>query len=177
MRVDAFLTSFEENKLFEVIYYHNPSRWTNIDFSHININETEWSQEMKFLAPNGLDISDEVKRLPTDKGGIYVFFIKGIILPYFETYLAYIGRAQFTSSHNLRIRCHKYYYEFFDEDTRPKIFRMIKKWGDKLYLRYYPSNDNDLIKAVESKLIKGILPPFNDEIPDEIIYKPSEPAF
>lgn len=176
MRIDAFITTFEENKLFDIVYYHMPQRWYSIQLNDIQIDHSNWSDEIKFLAANGLDVSDEIKSLPEDTGGIYVFFIKGIVLPYFETYLAYIGRALSTDKQNLKKRCNSYYYEFFKEDRRPKIARMIEKWGTHLYIKYYKSNDNDFIKKFENKLINGILPPFNDEIPQLIISEP-QPAF
>jgi hypothetical protein len=176
MKIDAFITTFEENKVFDVTFYHMPSRWQAIDLTDFAINPADWSEEIKFLAPNELDVSDEMKSLPENCGGIYIFFIKGMILPYFETYLAYIGRAQFTNAQNLKKRCNSYYYEFFKENRRPKIARMIEKWGNYLYLRYYRSIENDFIKRVEEKFINGILPPFNDEIPEITINEP-EPAF
>jgi hypothetical protein len=176
MRLDAFITTNDVNKLYDVIYYHTPQRWDNIGTLDPKIEITDWSEEIKFLDSNELDISNEVKNLPQDSGGIYVFFIKGQIVPFFETYLAYIGRAQFTNSQNLKLRCSSYYYEFFKEKTRPKIHRLIDRWGKYLYIRYLPLKDNEQIKKLEINLINGILPPFNDEIPELKIKQP-EPAF
>ena len=176
MRLNAFITTFEENKLFDVLYYHMPSRWHSINIDEFGLRAEDWSHEIKFIADNEIDVSDEIKGLPTDTGGIYIFFIKGIVIPYFEVYLAYIGRAQFSESQNLKQRCNAYYYEFFKEESRPKIFRMIEKWGKYLYLLYYPLTDNNIINELEVKLINAILPPFNDEIP-EMIFKAPEPAF
>jgi hypothetical protein len=176
MRIDAFITKFEENKLYDVTFYHNPKRWVSIDRTDLTMSSIDWSEEIKFLSENETDVSDGIKNLPENSGGIYLFFIKGLIFPYFETYLAYIGRAQFTHSQNLKKRCNSYYYEFFKEDSRPKIARMIGKWGKYLYLRYYASTDNAFIKKIEAKIINGILPPFNDEIP-EIKINPPQPAF
>jgi hypothetical protein len=173
MKVDAFINSFEDNKLYDVLYYHMPNRWGKVDFNDIVFDHNSWSEEIKFLDENETGVSNEIKTLPQDCGGIYIFFIKGVLLPYFETYIAYIGRAQFSDKQNLKIRCNAYYYEFFKNDTRPKIERMIAKWGKYLYLRYYPSIDNNFIKKLEVKLINGILPPFNDEIPE---LKPIEAA-
>lgn len=176
MKIDAFITTFEENKLFDVTFYHMPSRWNAIDKTDLTMKIEDWSDEIKFLSENEMDLSDEIKSLPEDCGGIYMFFIKGLVLPYFETYLAYVGRAQFTLHQNLKKRCNSYYYEFFKQDRRPKVSRMIEKWGKYLYLRYYRSTDNGYIKRIEEKFINGILPPFNDEIPEIKINEP-EPAF
>ena len=59
------------------------------------IDALEW-KETKFLNDDGTDFSDEVKRLPNDSGGIYVFIIKSNVLKGISEYLAYIGRAQLT---------------------------------------------------------------------------------
>lgn len=176
MRIDAFVTKFEENKLYDIVYYHSPTRWIQVETDESLSSPENWSDEIKFLHNNGIDVSEEIKNLPADTGGIYMFFIKGIIISHFENYLAYIGRAQYTNSQNLKARCISYYYEFFKKDRRPKIARLIEKWGPFLYLRYYSSKDNDHIQIVEKKLINAILPPFNDEIPD-VIYREPEPAF
>ena len=176
MKIDAFITTFEENKLFDITFYHLPSRWSSIDTTGLPISESNWSKEIKFLDSNELDVSDDIKHLPENCGGIYIFFIKGIIIPCFETYLAYVGRAQYTAHQNLKKRCNSYYYEFFKEERRPKIVKMIEKWGKFLYLRYYPCANNAQIQDLEKKFIKGILPPFNDEIPEVNVKKP-EPAF
>lgn len=176
MRIDAFITTNDVNKLYDVIYYHTPQRWDLIGELDLDLKISDWSDEIKFLDNNEIDISNEVKNLPQDAGGIYIFFIKGQIVPFFETYLAYIGRAQYTENQNLKLRCSSYYYEFFKEKTRPKIFRLIDRWGKYLYIRYLPLMDNELIKSLEVKLINGILPPFNDEIP-ELKYNQPEPAF
>ena len=32
-----------------------------------------------------------INQLPNDKGGIYIFYLKGICLPFFENYILYIG--------------------------------------------------------------------------------------
>lgn len=176
MKIDAFITTFEDNKLFDVVYYHTPERWKAVSLDGIDFVNDNWSHEIKFLSENGVDISQDIKNIPTNQGGIYFFFIKGILIPNFETYLAYIGRAQYTENQNLRKRCCSYYYEYFKLNSRPKISRMIEKWGKHLYLRYYPSVDNEFIRKVEAKLINGILPPFNDEIPEMKVNKP-EPAF
>jgi hypothetical protein len=176
MKIDAFITTFEDNKLYDILYYHTPDRWGKIDLSDLDFDHNNWSSEIKFLNDNEIDVSDDIKKLPQDCGGIYIFFIKGLILPYFETYISYIGRAHFSDGQNLKKRCNSYYYEFFKNDTRPKIERMINKWGKYLYIRYYSSTDNDFIDSLEKKLINGILPPFNDEIPEIKINEP-EPAF
>jgi len=103
--------------------------------------------------------------IPNDKGGIYLFLAKPNILPGSHLYLMYVGRAHISTTQNLRKRCSQYPVE----KKRPKIKRMIEQWGKYLYIRYLPLDNNATIDIVESELINKILPPFNDEIPDQKI--------
>jgi len=169
MKVRAFFIS-DKIKVHEVINYHYPVFWKTFNFNDFDVSTANWSAELKYLTVDEMDVTDDIKRLPENAGGIYIFFIKGLVVPQFETHLAYIGRAQLTPKHNLRMRCRKYFYEFFDEiNGRPQITKMIGKWGAHLYLRYLPLIDNDQIKRLEAELIKAIMPPFNEDIPDKII--------
>ena len=79
----AFVADDDENLKHEVLYYHNPSRWKdNILPADDSIrDEKQWSVEIKYLNNDNSDISDDIKSLPTDTGGVYVFFLKGINLP------------------------------------------------------------------------------------------------
>jgi hypothetical protein len=169
MKYEAFVLS-DKIKVHDVVHYHSPLLWNNFNFSDFDVKLANWSNEIKYLTADELDVTEEIKNLPNDSGGIYIFFIKGSIIPQFENHLAYVGRAKLTGTHNLRIRCRKYFYEFFDEEHgRPKITRLIGKWGNSLYLRYLALTDNDQITRLEAELINAILPPFNDEIPNKIV--------
>ncbi len=155
-------------KAHEVTNQLYPIFWDKFDFKLLKKHNPKWT-EIKFLNDKGDDLSDEMKTLPDDHGGIYIFVIKCNILPTTSEYLAYIGRAQFSDSHNLKIRCRKYFYEYFTEEGRPKITRMIGQWGKYLYLKYAEIDDNNDTVELEANLINAILPPFNDEIPDKTI--------
>jgi hypothetical protein len=169
MKVEAFILS-DKIKVHDVVNYHYPVLWQKFNFTDFDVKNANWSPELKYLTPDLNDITDDIKHLPNDAGGIYIFFIKGEIIPQFETHLAYVGRAQLTKSHNLRVRCKKYFSEFFDSETgRPQITRLIGKWGQHLYLRYLPLTNNDQIKRLEAALIRSIMPPFNEDIPDKIV--------
>jgi excinuclease UvrABC nuclease subunit len=145
-----------------------PPLWDSFDIPFEIMNSLSW-KEHKFLNEAGDDFSDEIKNLPNDKGGIYIFIIKSRVLPTVSEYLAYIGRAQLTENHSLRIRCRKYLNEYLKDKERPKITRMIEFFKNHLFLRYAEINDNNLIIDLEAKLINSILPPFNDKIPDKRI--------
>lgn len=168
MRQAAFILS-QKIKQHEVNYLLYPILWNDFDFTTLLKVNPIWKDEIKFLNDVGDDISDEMKALPDDKGGIYIFIIRCSVLPTISDYLAYIGRAQLSDSHSLKVRCRKYFYEYVGVDGRPKITRMIGQWGKDLYLKYAELDDNDDTVKLEAQLINAILPPFNDEIPDKTI--------
>ena len=108
-------------------------------------------------------ISDAIKDIPSDTGGIYLFFIKGITLPFFERHIVYIGRCHFSASQNINKRAKEYF-----TDKRPKIRNLFKRWGQYVYYRYYPDTNNKKIDENEVMLIRAIKPDFNEEIPDKL---------
>ena len=106
----AFVADDDENLKHEVLYYHNPSRWKdNILPTDDPIkDEKKWSVEFKYLNADNSDISNDIKSLPTDTGGLYIFFLKGINLPFFENHILYIGRCKYTRAQNIRKRARYY---------------------------------------------------------------------
>lgn len=133
--------------------------WQCFDNKLCKLINCTW-EEAKFLDSNN-NRHPTIDNLPTNKGGIYVFVARPNIIPNIHMYIMYIGRALNTPVQNLRKRCGEYYIE-----KRPKIRRMIDSWGQYLYIRYLPLDDNYTIEALEKELINKILPPFNDRIPD-----------
>ncbi len=174
MRKNAFLNSHDEDKLYDITYYHNPQHWINnkIDDTNPISDENNWSKEIKYY--NGDKISDDINNLPTNTGGIYMFYLKGINIPFIEKYIVYIGRCLFNKDiQYIRKRAREY-----DSDTtRTEIVRMKKYWKDYLYYRYFPETDNDQIARDEVLLIRAIRPPFNSEIPDKLEVQTSINAF
>lgn len=137
--------------------------WSKFDFNHFNINDVEF-KETKFLNEPGEAMHEDMNALPSNKGGIYFFYIRsGVVVN--SDYLVYIGRAWITESQNLKKRCRSYFQTY--PGSRAKINRMIKEWGPYLYLRYIELDNNEIITELEKKLINSMLPPFNDEIPDK----------
>lgn len=169
----AFVEENDE-KLFEVTYYHKPQRWieNTVDSTNNIMAEQNWSSEIKYLNSSHSNISNAIKSIPNDKGGVYIFYIKGICLPFIENYILYIGRCKYTSSQNIRKRAKEYF-----SDERPMIKTMFKRWKEHLYYRYFPDTDNNNIDNNEIKLIRTILPPFNEVIPDKIEIQPTISAF
>ena len=61
-------------------------------------------------------------------------------------------------------------------DDRNEISLMRKYLGRKLYFRYLPLDDDDIIEKVEQELLRVILPPCNKQYPDYNIL-PAKKAF
>ena len=173
MNIPAFIEKNGEIKQYDCCYYLYPKLWieNSTITSKLNCPE-EWSGYIKYLNDKN-QVSDEVKNLPNDYGGIYVFFIQGISLP-FERYLAYVGRAQITEGESLRTRVLSYLPESKKTNGRIRIINLFKYWKDHLYIRYYKSKDNEFIKQTESALIKAILPPFNTDLTEYKIKSPKK---
>ncbi len=160
--------------IYKVSYYLSPQRWIDncIDQTNPIADEKNWVDEIKYLDADNKNISDEIKNIPNNTGGVYMFFIKGINLPFIEKHIVYIGRCKYTSTRNIRKRAMEYF-----NDNRPFIKHMFSHWKEYLYYRYFPDTDNENIDKNEAMLIRAILPPFNEQIPDKIEPKTTVSAF
>lgn len=171
MRYRAY-NAFNKDKSLEVIFRPNPVRWKD-NFVGLNNpirDDTHWSQEIKYLRDG--EISDEIKSMPKDRGGIYMFYLKGLNLPFAEYYILYIGRALLTPNENICKRAMHYLH-----DERYMIQEMFENWKDDLYYRYFPDTDNEAIERNEIALIRSIVPPYNEDIPNKIEEQPRVKAF
>lgn len=158
----------EKVKLHNVNFNLVPELWESFCCEGIDLDSIAWS-ETKFLSDDGNALNEGMRNLPDNMGGIYLFYVKCNVLAGISNYLMYIGKANITEQNSLRVRCRKYFYEYSDEDGRPKIKRLVKQWGNYLYLKYIGLDDNYLIDRLETSLINCILPPFNDFIPEKRI--------
>lgn len=171
MNISAFIERNDETKKYDCCYYLCPKLWIENSSVTSRLHSVDdWSGYIKYLNEKN-EVSDEVKNLPKDYGGIYCFFIQGISLP-FERYLAYVGRAQCTDTESLQSRVKSYLAESKKKNGRTRIVRLFKYWKEYLYIRYYKSQDNEFIKQSESALIHALLPPFNTELTE---YKIKDP--
>lgn len=57
------------------------------------------------------------------------------------------------------------------------IQEMFENWKNDLYYRYFPDTDNYAIKKNEIALIRSIVPPYNEDIPNKIEEQPKIKAF
>ena len=155
-------------------YYPNPNRWReNItDLENPILNMDNWSPEIKFLNATNDDVSDEINNIPNTTGGVYMFYIKGVALPPVENYIVYIGRCQYTANQNIRKRAKEYL-----NPDRELIKKLLHNWKEHLFYRYYPDTNNNRIKENEAMLIRTIVPPFNEDIPNRVEIQPKINAF
>jgi hypothetical protein len=152
----------------EVKFRLYPELWENFEFDEFDLTTVTW-HECKFLNSDGNGLSIEMSNLPNDKGGIYFFVARSAVLPEICNYLMYIGRSKCTKAQSLKRRCRNYFTEYNSEECRPRIYRLIKLWGEYLYLRYIELEDNRIIDELEAALINSLLPPFNFVVPNKKI--------
>lgn len=161
-----------EVKTHKLTFVLNPNKvWTTFNNGFNSIVNTRWN-EIKFLNSTNDKINTEINTLvPNDCGGIYIFTVHTKIIPEIHTYILYIGRVKKTNDQNLRKRIKEYY-----KDNRPKIMLMRETWGNDLYIKFLPLNDNSIIEKLEEELIRVIVPPCNDKYPG-VINKAIKAAF
>lgn len=143
----------------------SPTLWT--DSAYINdFFSRHTIHHIKFFNEDCSEINSAIKKLPTEKGGIYFFILKNDVLPELSSHIMYIGRSHCTASQNLRKRCREYFTKYYkDYSKRPHIYTMLNSWCKNLYLYFIELTDNTEIDEIEKKLIINIIPPFNHDIP------------
>ena len=162
------------NKQFPLVL---PSHlWDKIDATILNIVHSMTWVTFKYLDNNNI-LSPEVSKISNRTGGIYVFYVSPEIIKGSQRILMYVGRARITSSQNLRKRIREYRNYLPPDYSRPKVNTMMREWREYLYCSYIELDDNDLIDKIEKELISKLVPPFNDQIPDQIIAYATKSAF
>ena len=150
--------------------------WKSVDATVLKIvQSTEWVT-FKYLDEHH-ELSTEISKISTSKGGIYIFYISPEIIKEKQRILAYIGRAQYTDYQNLRKRIREYYKYLPPDFSRPKVNTMMREWSDYLYCSYIELDNNETIESIERELISKLIPPFNDDIPNHEIAYAATAAF
>ena len=162
---------FERSLLFQQTFELDVDKWATMDDEIKTVVSSGW-RSIKYLNDDCTAINDDIRNVPDDCGGIYVFLLKPDKIPNMHRYIMYIGRARRGANYSLRKRCQTYI-----SDTRPKVARMIERWGKQLYLFFLPIYGTDeFIEKVERELIRVIIPPCNTQIPDHYVL-PEEDLF
>lgn len=149
--------SIKSNSLHFVL---NPNDcWHTFNSKFTTVVSSDW-KEIKFLNKDCTKINEQIRTVPNNAGGIYIFYLHPDIIPCIHKYILYVGRVKYTSNQNLRKRFREYV-----SDTRSDIEFMRETWGSNLYIKYLPLIDNDLIEKLEKELIRTIIPPCNTDYP------------
>lgn len=78
MDVDAFVDNDDELVKYRWKLCLSPQCWCdNYEVTLRFHDEDNWSGYIKYLNENNNELSEEIKNLPKDCGGIYVFSFKG----------------------------------------------------------------------------------------------------
>lgn len=142
----------------------NPNNiWNSYNNDCRRITEGDEWKEVKFLNDDASGLNSAIENVPNNCGGIYLFILKGQIIPTSHVYILYVGRVKHTNKQNLRKRLKEYF-----KDDRPKIKKMRTTWGKDLYIKYLPLSDNNVITSLEEELIRVIIPPCNEQYPKVI---------
>lgn len=166
--IDSAFDLGEEIKLRQVNYKLHDKLWDRYDLNAIDLSFKNWNS-IKYLNDDASGFSSEIDKIPNDKGGLYLFYVKCPIITGITEFPFYIGRAQITAGQNLRKRCREYFTKFARENERPKITKMLRYWGKDLHVAFRVIEENNEIVDFEKKIINTLLLPMNDEIPDQEI--------
>lgn len=96
--------------------------------------------------------------------GVYVFTVEaeGLGLPT-HGYILYVGITGNTSAANLRKRYSQYVGNLINENGRPKVFGMLKRWRDDLVFNFVPIADTAIdLAQIEVSFLNSVRPPVNE---------------
>ena len=152
---------------FQKRFYLIPELWEKFKFDDLsNVDFSKW-KKIKLMDGSGNFLDDELKKIPTAYGGIYIYCIQSNIVNNFDSYVMYVGMASKTTTQNLRRRVSSYKSEIGSCYTRDRIHNLFVRWGKYVYVYYLPvDSDNETIEQLETRLIGCLIPPCNAEIQD-----------
>lgn len=152
----------ERNFKFEISM--NPIQWNNFE-NFLEISEADW-RKIKYYDKLG-NKSEELSKIPADKGGIYIYYIKPEGIP-LDNYccIMYVGRAHFgEKTQNLKKRINSYDTEARDQyKGRATIRQLFRRYREYLYVMYIAIEGNDNIDRMERELTMAIVPPANSDL-------------
>jgi len=164
-------SAFELGELIDkkkVEYKLHQPLWDKVAEIDVNLDFNQWTK-IKYLNNDATDFHPDIRIVPNNCGGLYLFSIECPVLEGVTSFPVYIGRAQLTPNQNLRKRVREYFTTFARQQERPKVTRMIKYWGADLTISFLPLDNNNQVVDLEERLINSLLLPFNDQIPNKEI--------
>ncbi|WP_027385164.1 GIY-YIG nuclease family protein [Chryseobacterium gregarium] len=164
--LDSAFDLGEHLELRKLSYNLSNFLWSKWDINEFDLSFGNW-QKTKYLNDTNDGLNSNISTIPSDHGGLYLFYLNCKTIIGITEMPLYIGRAQFSEHQNLRKRVKEYFFKYSKNNERPKITKMFKYWSADLYLAYYVLNQNEDVVSIEKKLINSLLLPMNDEIPDQ----------
>lgn len=98
-----------------------------------------------------------------DVRGIYTFTLElaDAKLPA-HGYILYMGITGDTSNANLRKRFNQYLLHLKNEDGRPAVYAMLKKWQGDLQFNFVPLPNTSIdLAKIERAFLNALIPPVN----------------
>lgn len=150
---------------FRNTYTMAPELWGKFNLDGLDkIDFTKWNS-VKLMNETGNIFSEQIDKIPTEFGGIYIYTINPGIIPSCGSYIMYIGMASKSAHENLRNRVKSYQKEVGVNYTRERLHRLFAKWGPYVHVHYLPiDEDKETIQELETRLIATMIPPCNADI-------------
>ena len=120
-------------------------------------------KKIKYFGNSDKQLSEEVDKLPNDRGGVYIYSIENSLVPSLGSYIMYVGRARKTEYENLRIRIKAHFSQYKRHEENERLERVFDNWKQYVYLSYLPMDGNDVIDLMENQLITALTPPCNKQ--------------
>lgn len=152
-------------------FYLIPELWGKFNTGDLcAVDFSKWKM-VKMMNDDGA-LSEDIKKIPTAHGGIYIYTIHPNVIPQCGGYIMYVGMASKTPSENLRSRVRSYQSQFGDAYTRDRLHNLFLNWGKYVYVYYLPvAADKETILELETRLIGCLIPPCNADIRDAAVKK------
>lgn len=144
-----------------------PELWEKFKFDDLeNVDFANW-KKIKLMSEDGIFSDEEIKKIPTKYGGIYIYCIQSNVINEVDSYVMYVGMASKTKNENLRRRVSSYKSEIGVGYSRDRIHNLFNRWGKYVYVHYLPIDaDREVIEELETRLIGCFIPPCNADIQD-----------
>lgn len=155
-----------EPQIFKKPFILMPELWERFKYDDLpEVDFTNWGK-VKILDEDG-NFSADLKNIPNEYGGIYIFCVVPNIIAECGSYILYIGMATKTDYENLRDRVKSYKTQMDEDYKRHRIHNMFSLWGDYMVVYYLPIDASvEVIQTLEDRLIACFVPPCNSDIRD-----------